>query len=236
MTNPKASEVDVDKPTQKACIKCGETKPLDAYYLQRGKPQARCKACVQARNRAYAKANPEKGRAATKRWQQRNLDKVRASNVAWYQANKQANLERVREWKQRNPERWRELQARWRDVEQRRVEARERTSEWRTENPDRVAAWIAANPHKVTANSQRRRARKAATAVGPVDLKALWASQNGLCAMCLEPIDPDLPNPDPLSKSVDHIIPLSKGGPHVQDNLQYVHLIENLRKGAKPPY
>ena len=38
--------------------------------------------------------------------------------------------------------------------------------------------------------------------------------------------------------SVDHIIPLSKGGLHHQDNLQVITLSENSRKGNKlcPPY
>lgn len=36
--------------------------------------------------------------------------------------------------------------------------------------------------------------------------------------------------------SVDHIIPISKGGKHHQDNLQVVTLLENLRKKDKYPF
>ena len=37
----------------------------------------------------------------------------------------------------------------------------------------------------------------------------------------------------PPGHEVDHIIPLSKGGKHHEDNLQYLIAIENRRKGNK---
>lgn len=38
-----------------------------------------------------------------------------------------------------------------------------------------------------------------------------------------------------MSKSLDHIVPLAKGGTHEQSNLQWTHLVENLQKGASVP-
>ena len=37
----------------------------------------------------------------------------------------------------------------------------------------------------------------------------------------------------PLGHEVDHIIPISKGGLHVLENLQYLTVTENRRKGSK---
>lgn len=37
----------------------------------------------------------------------------------------------------------------------------------------------------------------------------------------------------PVGHEVDHIIPISKGGLHHQDNLQYLTCAENRRKGSK---
>jgi hypothetical protein len=39
----------------------------------------------------------------------------------------------------------------------------------------------------------------------------------------------------PAGYEVNHIIPISKGGPHHQDNLQYLTVTENRKKGNKVP-
>lgn len=40
----------------------------------------------------------------------------------------------------------------------------------------------------------------------------------------------------PNGYEVDHIVPISKGGPHHQDNLQYLPSLENKRKGDRDIY
>ncbi|MCW2496397.1 MAG: hypothetical protein JWQ77_2321 [Jatrophihabitans sp.] len=100
-------------------------------------------------------------------------------------------------------------------------------------NPDRdraaKRAWDDANPERRAEIAMPRRARRSETSVGPIDLDLLWT---GRCGICLKSLDRDLSHPDPLSKSVDHIVALSRGGAHAQDNLQWSHLICNLRKGV----
>lgn len=58
--------------------------------------------------------------------------------------------------------------------------------------------------------------------------------ESDVCALCGKPIDRSLRFPDPMSATVDHIIPIIKGG-HPSDpaNLQAAHLICNQMKGAK---
>lgn len=90
--------------------------------------------------------------------------------------------------------------------------------------------WRLANLDKVAEKEQRRRARKRGATVGPINLDALWTGQ---CGICSEAMDPELRGQAPLSRSLDHIQPLAKGGSHAQGNLQWAHLICNIRKGDR---
>ena len=59
-------------------------------------------------------------------------------------------------------------------------------------------------------------------------------AQQDVCALCGKPVDKTLPFPDPFSATVDHIIPVAKGGhPSALDNLQLAHLICNQVKSSK---
>lgn len=54
------------------------------------------------------------------------------------------------------------------------------------------------------------------------------------CGICGKPVDMDLKYPHPLSKCIDHIIPVSKGGhPSDIDNLQLAHWTCNRQKSDK---
>lgn len=67
--------------------------------------------------------------------------------------------------------------------------------------------------------------------------KILFSTQTH-CAICGQPVNFDLKPPDPGAPSVDHIIPIAKGGhPSDLSNLQLAHLGCNRKKGTKiePP-
>jgi 5-methylcytosine-specific restriction endonuclease McrA len=53
-----------------------------------------------------------------------------------------------------------------------------------------------------------------------------------MCGICLDPIDPSLVWPDRMSKTVDHILPVSLGGKHSLDNVRAAHARCNFSRGA----
>jgi len=63
--------------------------------------------------------------------------------------------------------------------------------------------------------------------------RKVYATQT-LCGICGKPVDFSLRYPHPMSKTVDHIIPINRGGhPSDLENLQLAHLACNLAKSDR---
>lgn len=58
-------------------------------------------------------------------------------------------------------------------------------------------------------------------------------SMGSTCGLCRDPIDLGLKFPDPLSLTIDHVVPQSRGGSDELANLQLAHFVCNVRKGAR---
>lgn len=82
----------------------------------------------------------------------------------------------------------------------------------------------------------RRRAREVSAAgeLPPLTLAELWVRDNGLCALCKLPV----PRPGDTCRagqraSVEHRVPISKGGVDEPGNQQLAHASCNSEKGAR---
>lgn len=63
--------------------------------------------------------------------------------------------------------------------------------------------------------------------------KKIYATQD-ICGICGKPVDPSYKYPHPLSRCIDHIIPISKNGsPSAIENLQLAHWTCNRQKSDK---
>jgi len=138
---------------------------------------------------------------------------------AWQAANPERNHKSHQDWKAANPER-----------------QRDSNRAWCAANPERVRelarARYAANPDKCKAKLQRRRAAKLGLFVENVSRSVLLDRDCRVCGICELQIAVDHPN-RLYRPSIDHIVPLSKGGKHSYANTQSAHLLCNIRKGAK---
>lgn len=100
------------------------------------------------------------------------------------------------------------------------------TPEGRAKHAAHGAAWRKRNPEKSRALVHRRRARLKEAFVEDVSEFRLWLKATGRCALCGEPLAL-------ADVSVDHIIPLAKGGAHSHANTQATHLVCNAQKGDR---
>lgn len=89
-----------------------------------------------------------------------------------------------------------------------------------------IKRWRKENPHKVIEYSQRRRARKLGNGGGytAAEWEELCDSYGNMCLAC---------KAEGIPLTVDHIIPLSKGGPNDISNLQPLCGSCNTSKGIK---
>ena len=84
------------------------------------------------------------------------------------------------------------------------------------------------------ANWQKRSAlKRGAAAAERFTVAGIFERDGWTCGICLEPVEARLAWPDPMSASLDHVIPLSVGGAHTPENVQCAHLVCNTRKGAR---
>jgi 5-methylcytosine-specific restriction endonuclease McrA len=115
----------------------------------------------------------------------------------------------------------------WRRANREKANAieRDRTAKNRAAENQRVSAWRAANPEWERARVMRRRARRLGAAGADYTTDALIAARvdmwGGLCRYCGKDYE-----------SIDHRIPLARGGSHWPANLVPACMSCNSRKGT----
>jgi 5-methylcytosine-specific restriction endonuclease McrA len=215
----------------KTCTKCGETKPLDQFGRDKTKRDGRdsaCRPCETARKRAYIAADRAAHRARCKDWAARNPAAALRLSREWRDRNAEKEAERHRRNYAANPEQRRAAvrKSYQRHREKRlahdrahhaakRDQYRAYNRKYRAENPDKCREWAA-----------KRRAIKLATQTEPVNYAAVFARSKGVCHICGQSVAGG-------PYHFDHVIPLSKGGTHTEDNIAVAHASCNQRKWNK---
>jgi Zn-finger nucleic acid-binding protein len=79
----------------------------------------------------------------------------------------------------------------------------------------------------------RRRARKRDAFVENVYRREIFERDNWRCHLCGRAIDQTAQVPHPLSATIDHILPLARGGTHEPTNVAAAHFLCNSVKGDR---
>ena len=141
-------------------------------------------------------------REAQRAWVESNKDHWTQYTVAYYLANKDKCNEQSRSW-----------QLTHRDEENAR---RERYR----------LAHLEGDANK----SRRRRARIRDNGVTPYCDSDIFERDGWVCQLCFESVDKELPRNSRFGATIDHLIPIVKGGPDSPENVQLAHFACNARK------
>lgn len=97
--------------------------------------------------------------------------------------------------------------------------------------------WIANNPERVKRNrrkgAQVRRARERSVEFEHFHDREIFERDRWRCGICRKRINPSLSHPHPMSASLDHVIPISEGGPHTRANTRAAHFRCNVSRGNR---
>lgn len=192
----------------KDCSNCFELKSLDSFYkckTGRFGVEGQCKTCKLSKRKEWYKG-----------YKERDLERSKA----YYRANKKQILSRHKAWRESN-------------IEKVLTDAKYHRDLHRDEINEYSRLHYENNKDYYTDKSKKRRAIKLKASIEEVNSNKVFNRDSWICQLCLEPVDPNLVHPDPRSKSLDHIVPLSKGGDHSYANTQLAHLVCNLSKGSR---
>jgi hypothetical protein len=139
-----------------------------------------------------------------------NKDKIKARNKAYYDKNKKSVLSKNAAWKSANPD----YMDSWREANREHLREYQRT--YQKDNYD----------YYLDKNAERRARIAAVQVEGSISRSEVFERDSGICYLCNEQVDPN-------NWHLDHVVPISKGGPHTYDNVRVTHPSCNLSKGSR---
>lgn len=184
------------------------------HRVERYTSMGRCCECERIKVYAWKDANWESYSKANSDRYFANVDVERERRRISYAANPEKHKARMQVWRTANPELVKKGSLRWRQA-----------------NPDRKRQidkeWGLANPGKVVGRNRARRARKAGAEGSHTeyDLFCIFVIQDAQCAGCGKSLL--------ISCTVDHVVPLKRGGSNWPDNIQLLCSTCNSSKGTK---
>jgi hypothetical protein len=195
----------------KTCTKCGQTKPHSEWNRNRSKKDglaSECKSCHAERSLKWRKANPEEQKRRSRQQHHKNKDDANARR----RANYWANPDRERNHRKSYYEKTAESQ-------------RESSREWRKNNPE-----------KRREQERRIRAMRASVPSEPYSTQEVLDKWGSDCHLCHKPIDLEAPRATfqtgwENGLQLDHVIPISSGGPDILENVKPSHGKCNIGKG-----
>lgn len=247
----------------KRCTKCKQQKSISNFNKDKTRDDGlfpQCRECKNAGKRKYYRENKDKVSKQNDEWVKNNPEKVNKIKKRYRDKNKEVLNEKSRDRYRDNPDKYKEIkkksyyknrasvlryQENYRKENPEAIRSRQNNyykknkekilqyhKEFRKKYPERhkehVRKWNERNKEKrqvITMNRIARRKKNGGSFTSE-EWEALKKSCNYSCLCCGE-IEPD------IKLSIDHVIPISKGGRNDIANIQPLCLPCNQRKNVK---
>lgn len=206
----------------KFCHACYDLLPLAEFTLDKTMGdglRAKCRNCRRIENKEWAKNNPDKTKAKKARYlaTEKGMSNSRAYSRKYRIDHLNEHQSRLEQWRKDN-----------------RVHYLEYSRLYEAHHTEERREWTRAayktNRQRFDAMRQRRRARQK-NAPGKhtkQELQHQFDRQHGCCYWCSEPLSGNI--------TIDHVIPLVRGGSNDISNIVYACRSCNSRKQKRLPY
>lgn len=213
----------------KICTKCGEEK--DHTNFSKGKLW--CKLCCSEYNKEYYRKNPETKIKNAKIYREKHRDEILEKNKKYRENNPQKVAESRARYKLNNLEKYKESQKKYREANIETIKAKIRI--YAHKNPDKTRdrqikyRKTAAGKYVAikSAHLRRSRVKCVRNSLTLLQWEKILETQGNKCAICGKAFCKS------RKPTMDHIIPLSKGGGLTFENVQALCGNCNSSKSAK---
>jgi len=190
------------------CTKCKIEKLDTEFYKDSHRKtglRSICKSCEKKRHQQYRQVNKERLSTYHKQWREANKTKFDEYQKAYQADNKESIAQKKKCYREQNSHKVKFWLRRW-----------------RKNNTDKSKQY-----------NRKRRALRFNNGHKPYSDNYIFERDGWRCGICGRKINKKLKWPNPLSASIDHIIPLSNGGSDSPVNLQATHLRCNQGKNNR---
>jgi 5-methylcytosine-specific restriction endonuclease McrA len=198
----------------KPCTQCGTSE----WYLW-----GNCKQCARNRSKKWRKDNPGKRAESDRKRYYSNPEKYRQDRKKWCRNNPDKVREKGKKWRDENPNYLKNY------YQENKSTHYAKAREWIKKNPEKnreyKRKWKRNNPEANIVYKHKRRAKKAKAGGGFTikEWKQLCEKYDNKCLACGKH----------KKLTVDHVIPIAKGGHSNISNIQPLCRVCNSKKNAR---
>jgi 5-methylcytosine-specific restriction endonuclease McrA len=179
---------------------------------------------IKLRVKNYAANNQEK----IKTYKIKNRISRNKKCLEWHEQNKDHDKEYAKKYYQENSDKIKECSREYYKANSENLKSK--SAKWREENYEKLFIqqrnYRINNYSKILDKNARRRSLLKGVKVENVDRLKVYERDSGICGICKKPVNLE-------DMTIDHIIPLVKGGEHSYKNVQIAHLSCNSSKGSQ---